>query len=117
MSETDDRVDDLTFPSGMPRVVYDYREEDDIMYVKGRDGTEHIVWSDRRLKVYSRYDTHSSWSEWREKAYWGDPRPPQVKEYWDYHPTVDAAMDDALLHQERIRRESGEEVPIYFRER
>ena len=116
-SETDTATVDLYFRDGMAKVVTHYREEDDIMYVRHRDGGEVPVWSDRRIAVNSRYETHSLWLEWREKQYEGDPRPPQVKEYWDYHPSVEEAMQSALQAQDQYFHDYGEQVPIMLNER
>lgn len=116
-TETDSRTCDMYFSDGMARVVTWTREEDDILYVRSRSGEMVPVWSDRRIEVYSRYDTHSVMLEWREKEYEGDPRPPQMKSYCDYHSSVEDAMDSALQSQEQYLREYGEQVPILLSER
>lgn len=116
-TETDIATSDLFFPDGMRKVVTRFREEDDIMYVVNRDGKYVPVWSDRRIEVHSRYDTHSLWLKHREKEYAGDPRPPKLKEHYDYYPSVEEAMRSALQEQEQTLRIYGEQVPIYLSER
>lgn len=101
------------FKNGLPRVVshHSYREEDDIMFVRDRDGVEQPVWSDRRIKVYTRFDTHSIWVEWRDELT-GERR-----DVNSYEKSLAEAMDSAFAEQALYEREENEFVPIILSER